>query len=86
MVTAINEYKYNGNLRHRERPLAFTMRHAHHTQKPQKRMDTTKIYNLIRRVLIKTMKRTERESEKLHGSSHPATLMWPQMLRKNSLH
>ena len=48
-------------------------------------MDTTQIYNLIRSVLIKAMKRTKRESEKFPGSSHPPTLMWPQMLRKHSL-
>ena len=40
-------------------------------------MDTTQIYNLIGRVLIKTMKRTKRESGKLPGSTHPSTLMWP---------
>ena len=51
-----------------------------------KRMDTTHIYNLIRRVLIKTMKRTKRESGKLHGSTHPSTLMWLQMMRKHFLH
>ena len=55
-------------------------------QKPYKRMDTTKIYNFIGRVLIKTMKRTKRESGKLPGSTHPSTLMWSQMLRKRSLH
>ena len=51
-----------------------------------KRMDTTQIYNLIGRILIKTMKRTKRESGKLPGSAHPSILMWPQMLRKRSLH
>ena len=51
-----------------------------------KRMDTTQIYNLNGRVLIKTMKRTKRESGKLPGSTHLSTLMWPQMLRKHSLH
>ena len=53
------------------------MKHAPNTQKPLKRMDTTQIYNLIKRVLIKTMKRTKRESGKLHGSTHPSTLMRP---------
>ena len=57
---------------------------------PKKRMDTTQIYNWIRRALmktmIKTMKRTKRESGKLHDLTHPSTLMWPQMLRKDSLH
>ena len=28
----------------------------------------------------------KRESGKSHGSIHPSTLMWPQMLRKHSLH
>ena len=51
-----------------------------------KRMDTTQIYNLIGRALIKIMKRTKRESGKLPGSTHPSTLMWPQMLRTHSLH
>ena len=40
---------------------------------PKKRMDTTQIYNLIGRVLIKTMKRTKRESGKLPGSTHSST-------------
>ena len=48
-------------------------------------MDTAQIYNLIRRVLIKTMKRTKRESGKLHVSTHPSTLMWPQMFAKTFL-
>ena len=46
-----------------------------------KGMDKTQIYNLVCRVLIKTIK-----SAKLPGSTHPLTLMWPQMLRKPSYH
>ena len=66
--------------------LIHSMKHAPYAQKPYKRMNTTKIYNLIRRVRIKTMKRTKRESRILPGSTHPSTLMWPQMLQKGSLH
>ena len=51
-----------------------------------KRMDTIQTYNLIRHVRIKAMKRTKRESGILPGSTHPSTLMWPQMLRKRSFH
>ena len=41
---------------------------------------------LIRHVRIKAMKRTKRESGILPGSTHPSTLIWPQMLRKRSFH
>ena len=41
---------------------------------------------LIRHVRITAMKRTKRESGILPGSTHPSTLMWPQMLRKLSFH
>ena len=37
------------------------------------------LYNLIRHVRIKAMKRTKRESGILPGSTHPSTLMWPQI-------
>ena len=50
-----------------------------------KRLDTIKIYNLIGRVLIKTMKRTKRESGKLPCSNNPSTSTFPQMLRKRFL-
>ena len=49
-------------------------------------MDTTQLYNLIGRVLIKTMKRTKRESGKLPGLTHSSTLMWQQTLQKRFLH
>ena len=62
------------------------MKHAPHTQKPLKRMDTIQIYNLIRHVRITAMKRTKRESGILPGSTHPSTLVWPQMLRRRSFH
>ena len=45
-----------------------------------KRMDTIQIFNLIRHVRITTIKRTKRESGILPDSTHPSTLMWPQML------
>ena len=37
-------------------------------------MDTTQIYNLIRHVRIKAMKRTKRESGILPGSTHPSNV------------
>ena len=59
------------------------MKHPAPYTEALKIMDTTQIYNLIGRVVIKTMKKkTKRESGKLPGSTHPSTLMWPQILRK----
>ena len=49
-------------------------------------MDTIQIYNLIRYVRIKAMKRSKRESGILPGSTHPSTLTLsvPQAVKRGS--
>ena len=65
--------------------LRYSMEHPPHTEALKKNDCNTNL-QFDKTCTNKNNEKKKRESGKLHGSTHPLTLMWPQMLRKHPLH